>query len=379
VLDAQNKGRVFYVKGADIVIQGVHLTGGDAKDQGGTSWGDDVGGGLYADNASFDLRDCEIDHNTADGGSGVYLENGSHIQLQNCHIHHNQGLGAALVLYHSRSVTLIGNTITHNVGGNHFWRAGIGIANAVEVTVQGNTIAFNQTSFYGGGLSISGGEVIVLTGNLIQENEAPDGGGIFLYFSNVHLVQNRIIGNKASWEGGGVDIEGEAPRFENTVLTDNHGVHGSGVCINRASPHFVHTTLARNEGETGIAVQTVEYGGDHTPSHVVMTNTIVFSHTVGISIDKDSTVRAETTLWQNNGKDWDGAGTIDHSHDYTGDPRFAFDGYHLLLGSAAIDKGVNAGASNDIDGDHRPYGTGYDIGADEYLGTAIQVKKLFLP
>lgn len=83
-----------------------------------------------------------------------------------------------------------------------------------------------------------------------------------------------------------------------------------------------------------------------------------------------STTTLEATLWYGNGSDAGGGGYI-----FTGtvnvydDPAFvdpsAWD-YHLTAGSAAIDAGVDAGVTTDIDGDPRPIGAGVDIGADEY-------------
>ena len=60
-----------------------------------------------------------------------------------------------------------------------------------------------------------------------------------------------------------------------------------------------------------------------------------------------------------------GEGHITVTNEYTGDPAFAADGYHLTAGSAAIDRGVNTGVDDDVDGDQRPMCYGYDLGADE--------------
>jgi hypothetical protein len=64
-------------------------------------------------------------------------------------------------------------------------------------------------------------------------------------------------------------------------------------------------------------------------------------------------------------KNWKALGT----NPVYGDPRFlnpAGGNYNLGPGSAAIDTGVTEPTiTKDIDGDPRPIGAGYDIGADE--------------
>ncbi len=51
------------------------------------------------------------------------------------------------------------------------------------------------------------------------------------------------------------------------------------------------------------------------------------------------------------------------------DPLFVGSGdYHIQAGSPCIDTGSATGApSDDIDGDSRPQGAGYDMGSDEAL------------
>ncbi len=138
---------------------------------------------------------------------------------------------------------------------------------------------------------------------------------------------------------------------------------------------LVHTTLARN-GSTlltrgadggdgsGIHVTGLEWNETYYPSAVVMTNTILVSHTVGITVTAGNTATLNTTLWHANGTDYEG--NVIHTNDRSGDPAFDTDGYHLTSSSAAIDAGVDAGVTTDIDGDTRPWGEGHDIGADEF-------------
>ena len=112
-----------------------------------------------------------------------------------------------------------------------------------------------------------------------------------------------------------------------------------------------------------------------------MTNTILTGHKWGVYVGTGNVVMLQGTLW-NNVFDLLGSGTIvTGTVNYWGDPAFvnaAAGDYHLGFGSAAIDRGVNAGVATDIDGEARPMGMGYDIGADETEGLDLP-NKLYLP
>jgi uncharacterized repeat protein (TIGR01451 family) len=78
--------------------------------------------------------------------------------------------------------------------------------------------------------------------------------------------------------------------------------------------------------------------------------------------------------------DWMSAGTISTGTlNIRRNPGFADSDnadYHITAISGAVDKGISAGTATDVDGQSRPYGSGHDIGADEfYPSPALTVAK----
>jgi hypothetical protein len=105
-------------------------------------------------------------------------------------------------------------------------------------------------------------------------------------------------------------------------------------------------------------------------------DTIITNHATGLFRSAGS-VTQDYNLFYGNTNNTFGGSISGGAHNIYSDPLFANpagDNYHILIGSPAIDAGVDAGLLVDIDGQPRPSDNGFDIGYDELL-----VTRLFLP
>jgi len=170
----------------------------------------------------------------------------------------------------------------------------------------------------------------------------------------VHIISGALTLER-TWvhrnDGDGVVVEAGDYRLDNNILADNAGagLRTGGTGTGRLR----HNTLASN------------IVGAYISSVAHFTNTIIASHTVGI----DASVGAATltaTLWSGNATE--STGSVVRVQDVSGASGFADAGggdYHISGGSAALNRGIAAGLYEDIDGEPRPQGGKYDIGADE--------------
>jgi uncharacterized repeat protein (TIGR01451 family) len=369
-LNARGQGRVLYITapatGAGIrpTIEGLHITGGDAAGLRGRHWrnsSEDVGGGVYVLTATAVISGNQVFGNTAELGGGLFLEY-SDATLSGSTVSGNVAAGevsqgGGLFLWYS-DATISGNTITGNtargIASDRSWGGGLFLA-ASDATLSGNIISGNTaagTYDAGGGGLFVGDSDATLDGNTITDNTANYGGGLYL--------------NSGGYLGGG-----DATLINNVIAGNQAHTAGGGLYIDSSSPRLLHNTIARNTGGDGSGVHVTHAhvdSGDNPPSTVALTNTILAGHAVGIYVDSSDTAFLESTLWNGNTTDWDGEGIIHRNADTTGDPAFADPGagdYHVRPGSAAIDAGTDAGVDHDVDGEPRPLGSGYDLGADE--------------
>ncbi len=423
-LDAQGLGRVFTIIG-DIspTIEGLEITGGDATDLGGG----DAGGGVYVREARLMFKNNVVSGNIARAGAGIYALQAD-VVVEGCHIVDNiaRSSGGGIAIDNTKAAirnNLVESNTTAGYGG------GLAVAlvdpedgeddlTPISVTIHANRISNNFARLEGGGLNIhdytdwtsfnlamhvshnyirdnatflAGGGIGVNNNpynassidvhvhhNILVDNETNgDGGGLGLYFAFGVFENNMILSNTAGYGGGLAAFHGGGT-YNNNIIADNWVyTSGGGIHVRSGWHYFIHTTIARNQGGDGSGMTIKTAPGDIVPiTQIMLTNTVVASQTLGITATlgyTGGTTRKEVTLdhvlWFANAEDISGTASVTVTHPYTGDPAFVNAGagdYHIGVGSAAMDRGVDAGVVTDIDGDARPAGRGFDLGADEF-------------
>ncbi|PDW01675.1 hypothetical protein CJ255_17995, partial [Candidatus Viridilinea mediisalina] len=173
-------------------LDGFTITAGNANG----AWPNNIGGGIYNNNASPTLRNLTISGNQAGvSGGGIYNNNASPTL---------------------RNLTISGNRAT-SVGG--------GVYN------NGGTPSFSNVT--------------------ISDNQANwNGGGVFNSSSNASFANITISGNRATNDGGGVFNNGGTPSFSNVTISGNQaGVNGGGVYNSASTPSFANSIIWGNNSQ----------------------------------------------------------------------------------------------------------------------------------
>ena len=336
------------------------------------------GGGIYIDGNSDSFTDNTISDNSAGSGGGLYFQ-GTSVTLSDNIITRNTStqIGGGVSI-NGNSAALSDNTISDNStgsgGGLYFQGSSIILTN--NIISNNNTTALNGD---GGGVSINGNSVI-LSDNTISNNTIADpnseaegeGGGGYINGGgegNITLINNVITGNDAGPSGGGLSIYGSrlAVITNNTIsnnTTNNNAAISRGGSIflqlfnDDDSADIYNNIIWNNSADEGSDLYIDNDGDkDYFYSSVDLFNNDFNQSETGFYI-------AETTF------------TIDPNN-LNSDPLFVDPNngdYHVNEGSPCIDAGQNQAPelpSNDKDGESRIMDGIVDIGAYEYPGNSF--------
>ena len=234
----------------------------------------------------------------------------------------------------------------------------------VSMTVDRFTIqnGVSQDFIGGGGIRLyapSGGTIgLEMTNNVVRTNDTPStGGGLSaLIFSDsaisVLLVNNIFEGNTSEF-GGGISLRSFSSAhltadLANNTIAGNDAFAGGGLYVSSSESGVTDVTLTKNI----IWGNTANLGAD-----IYISQFGNSTATVSASYNDINVLRNFRGHYNNLG------------HNLNLDPFFVnLPGGDLRLGagSPVIDAGTSAGApATDFEGQARPRGAGYDIGADE--------------
>ena len=399
-VDGEDVRRAIYIKGVTPTLELLSFVNGSAT----------RGGNVYAEDANLTFIATPVMSGTADYGGGLYLKNcrasldaGNLSWVNLLPVQGNSAAYGGGIYVDGGTPVLTGLDVNANSatqeGGGLYLQGGRPI-------VAASLVLRNQAGDRGGGLFLSNSAARI-AGTAIYSNTAADGAGFYLngplFFSEdaVPIIANNYVryNRTTSSKGGGFYFRQAIAGLVNNVIADNAATDGAALYLWASSPQLFHNTIAQNTGNSGIYA-THKPGQIWPPiipipSQPSFTNTIIVSQTVGIYVDStglpaplQNKVMLYGTLWNGNGSDTKGSGTVVRSDDVYGAPQFTCTGdppdclqpYHILTDSAAVDAGVPVALTLpgsdlfvDIDLQLRPSGKGYDIGADEVVSETYSI------
>ena len=231
------------------VVSGT-LTLTDCKSNQGKVTSAYKGGGVEVNGGTFNLYGGSITKNKAAKGGGVYMTSGT-VNMYGGEITGNTAAGSAEGTgngggvymsggtFHMRGGSITDNTtdVYSNGEGNG---GGVYVAGGTFNLYDGGSITNNKVIKYGG--QNRGGGVHVgdyggkkgtfnMSGGEISDNEAKDGGGVYVYDGTFTMSGGKITGNTATSLGGVCVYDGTFTMSDGEISGNNKASSGGGVSV----------------------------------------------------------------------------------------------------------------------------------------------------
>jgi hypothetical protein len=230
---------------------------------------------------------------------------------------------------------------------------------------------------------IGAGATTALSGFVIRNGSATNGGGIYCVNASPIIQHNIIISNSALQRGGGIYCASgsAAPLIANNLIIRNRAmVSGGGVHCENALPQLINNTLANNSAYDGGGIAALN-------ASPVVANTIITWNSSGLfRSGSGDFILMHNNVFNNGFYNYAGlADPTGSNGNLMANPLFeneAQDNYHLTAHSPCVDAGDDSFVQSDwqdVKGGLRTSGAGVDIGAFEFQSLPTIATPTFSP
>ena len=222
-LHGTGKGTVVTIDNKDLnlTIQNGTVTDGGKETK-------SLGGGFSVQNGNVIIKNCTVEDNKSNAGSGLYITGSTNVELIDCKIRNNDATGSSGGAIYQISgsssnstctitrTQLTNNTATRGgavaLGATKFNTDGV----TAQFTMIDSTIAWNTAINTGGGVYLSNnGSRFTMESGTISYNSANgsksgEGGGIWATnHGGITVNKGTFIGNTAKTDGGAIFIKAQ--------------------------------------------------------------------------------------------------------------------------------------------------------------------------
>ncbi|MEM7114487.1 MAG: choice-of-anchor Q domain-containing protein [Chloroflexota bacterium] len=316
------------------------------------------GGGLEVSHSELHLSNSFIGNNlAAEYGGGVDASH-STVEIVTTAVMENESghNSGGLDLSHSE-ITIVKSEISNNIAA---WRGGGLTITHSGFQVNDSTIANNLSERRGGGTVVQHSKGELNHTNITANLTTNDGGGLFAQHSTVAMDNSQFHGNLAA-KGGGAYLQFVSGRMFNGLWLNNSASEaGSALYVKNSSTEneaidLRHLTLIGNNEATELIYT------DHANFQLV--NSIMMESGIGIEGDGNGQTAVSHTLFY--AVPTETVGPVNPINNLTTSTNPLDATYHPTPWSPAIDYGLDVQVIEDIVGNPRPQGSGFDLGAYE--------------